>query len=166
MKSILYVGATLMIGASIYGFVDYKQTHGKKEFKEMYTADVSKAPVVRAAETKITEPVEKKEIVVTNKKTATKKQVSTKKAKETGIKGITAISDDMKVDSKTIPDITEPAVEVKVADNPNTEKKVVKKKKRLNSKLFSRAPIREEEFVAEPIKERKADTKSENKEKQ
>ena len=37
MKSMLYVGATLMIGASIYGFVDYKQTHNKKEFKEMYS---------------------------------------------------------------------------------------------------------------------------------
>jgi hypothetical protein len=36
MKSILYVGATLMIGASIYGFVDYKQTSQKKEFKEQY----------------------------------------------------------------------------------------------------------------------------------
>jgi phosphopentomutase len=37
MKSILYVGATLMIGASIYGFVDYNKTRNKKEFKNMYT---------------------------------------------------------------------------------------------------------------------------------
>ena len=44
MKSILYVGATLMIGASIYGFVDYKQTQGKKEFKEMYAEE--KEPVI------------------------------------------------------------------------------------------------------------------------
>ena len=36
MKSILYVGATLMIGASIYGFVEYKQTSQKKEFTSMY----------------------------------------------------------------------------------------------------------------------------------
>ncbi len=36
MKSILYVGATLMIGASIYGFVDYNKTRNKKEFKNMY----------------------------------------------------------------------------------------------------------------------------------
>ena len=149
MKSILYVGATLMIGASIYGFVDYKQTQGKKEFKEMYTADVSKTPVEITADTKITEPVEKKEIVVANKKTSTKKQANTKKAKETKIKGITAIAEDVRISSKNIPDLTEPVADVTVSDNPNTEKKVVKKKKRLNSKLFSRAPIREEELIIE-----------------
>jgi hypothetical protein len=37
MKSVLYVGATLMIGASIYGFVDYNKSQNKKEFKTMYT---------------------------------------------------------------------------------------------------------------------------------
>lgn len=36
MKSILYAGAALMIGASIYGFVDYNKTSHKKEFKTMY----------------------------------------------------------------------------------------------------------------------------------
>jgi hypothetical protein len=43
MKSVLYVGAALMISASIYGFVDYKHTRNKKEFKEMYT--VAKTPL-------------------------------------------------------------------------------------------------------------------------
>ncbi len=47
MKSVLYVGATLMIGASIYGFVDYKHTQNKKEFKEMYT--VAKKPPAEPA---------------------------------------------------------------------------------------------------------------------
>lgn len=36
MKMILYVGATLMIGASIYGFVDYKKTNNKPAFQKMY----------------------------------------------------------------------------------------------------------------------------------
>lgn len=36
MKSILYVGAMLMIGASIYGFVDYKKTSRNKVFKSLY----------------------------------------------------------------------------------------------------------------------------------
>jgi hypothetical protein len=45
MKAILYTGAALMIGASIYGFVDYKQTSRKKEFKTMY-----KEPVTAAVE--------------------------------------------------------------------------------------------------------------------
>ncbi len=73
MKSILYVGATLMIGAGIYGFVDYKQTSRKKEFGKMY------------AEKKITEPevisnnitaqplVEKKETATTETSADTKK---------------------------------------------------------------------------------------------
>ncbi len=50
MKSILYVGATLMIGASIYGFVDYKQTSQKKEFTNMYVEEKAKEPVVVTAE--------------------------------------------------------------------------------------------------------------------
>ena len=37
MKSILYVGATLMIGASIYGFVDYKKTSRNNEFTKCMT---------------------------------------------------------------------------------------------------------------------------------
>jgi len=45
MKSILYVGATLMIGASIYGFVDYSKTRNKKEFKNMYSGTEVKQPV-------------------------------------------------------------------------------------------------------------------------
>ena len=49
MKSILYVGATLMIGASIYGFVDYNKTRNKKEFKNMYV------------EKEVTQPVDEKE---------------------------------------------------------------------------------------------------------
>jgi hypothetical protein len=40
MKPMLYVGATLMIGASIYGFVDYRKTSGKKEFKALYSVPV------------------------------------------------------------------------------------------------------------------------------
>jgi hypothetical protein len=40
MKSILYVAATLMIGAGIYGFVDYRKTSRHKEFKTMYDEPV------------------------------------------------------------------------------------------------------------------------------
>ena len=159
MKSILYVGATLMIGASIYGFVDYKQTHRKKEFKEMYIADVSTTPADVTNETKINEPVEKKDIVVTNKKTSSKKQSITKKEKDEEVKGIKAISDDLKITSKQTNNIGDATVSVKAAENPDTEKKVVKKKKKLNSKLFSRAPIREEINFAEE----KTTTKSKDK---
>jgi len=36
MKSILYFGAVLMIGASIYGFTVYKKTIQQQAFKNMY----------------------------------------------------------------------------------------------------------------------------------
>ena len=50
-----------MIGASIYGFVDYKKTSQKKEFSTMYGEEKKKAVVV-IADNKTTEPVMKKEI--------------------------------------------------------------------------------------------------------
>jgi hypothetical protein len=46
MKSILYVAATLMIGASIYGFVDYRKTSRHKEFKTMYNENDLQQSVV------------------------------------------------------------------------------------------------------------------------
>ena len=65
MKSILYVGVTLMIGASIYGFVDYSKTRHKKEFKNMYTDKEVTQPVAEkklsaASMEKIETPVDGK----------------------------------------------------------------------------------------------------------
>lgn len=86
MKVILYTGAALMIGASIYGFVDYKQARSKKEFNAMYAAPVP----VRTEETvSVAEPAvatgitpaavaEKKE---GEKKTAPVKKKTIKKKK-------------------------------------------------------------------------------------
>jgi hypothetical protein len=36
MTPLLYIGAALMIGAGIYGFVDYKNKKNSKEFKSLY----------------------------------------------------------------------------------------------------------------------------------
>lgn len=76
MKSILYVGATLMIGASIYGFADYKKTSRKSEFRKMYdekevvvvpdaTEEIVVDEIVPVPEEKIdqTKTVEKKKTV-------------------------------------------------------------------------------------------------------
>jgi hypothetical protein len=143
-----------MIGASIYGFVDYKQTHKKKEFKEMYTEETS-TPVDVVIEKKNTEPADKKEIVSDTKKAVSKKPFKNPGAKEEEpLKGIVAISDDVKIsnENKVIGDA---GVSVKVSDNPGTEKKLVKKKKKLSTKIFSRAPIREEiNFASEPEKKK------------
>ena len=50
MKSILYVGATLMIGASIYGFVDYRKTSHDKKFSSMYKVKEVNEPAVPVKE--------------------------------------------------------------------------------------------------------------------
>lgn len=46
MKPILYAGAIIMIGASTYGFADYKKTVRNKAFKNMYQENEKKGPVV------------------------------------------------------------------------------------------------------------------------
>lgn len=51
MKSILYVAGTLMIGASIYGFVDYSKTKRSREFKTMYEEPEVKKPIVTEEKT-------------------------------------------------------------------------------------------------------------------
>lgn len=52
MKPVLYVGAALMIGASIYGFVDYKKTTHTEGFRKMYEekkeSPVSTTPAIEA----------------------------------------------------------------------------------------------------------------------
>lgn len=146
MKSILYVGATLMIGASIYGFVDYKQTQNKKEFKEMYVEEKRNIPVpVIAEEDKVTEPAVKKEIV-NIKKAKTSKRVTAKEEEIFPV--IEPIAEDEMVDIKEVKVIEKSSVDVTPSKDSNTEKKVVKKKKRISSKIFSRAPLRDREEVS------------------
>ena len=115
MKSILYVGATLMIGASIYGFIDYKKTNHRKEFKGMY--ETSKTGEI------------------TNLSSTTKKKVEL---------------DESAIDKISVHPVTEvdnsvPAVKKTTLKEPTpvTKSKNVKKRK-LNYKSFSRAPLKEE----------------------
>ncbi|MBL0233620.1 MAG: hypothetical protein IPQ08_08135 [Chitinophagaceae bacterium] len=88
MKKMLYAGAALMIGASIYGFVDYKRTSQKKEFKTLYSEKKQvekpnltdeKTVVVEKAD--ITEPVTNvKEVKKTNNNVRTEvKKAGTRK---------------------------------------------------------------------------------------
>jgi hypothetical protein len=69
MKKFLLFGAVLMVGASIYGFVDYSKTKQTKEFSKMYDE-----PVIKNAEEITTkdEPVISKEEIVAEKKEAVK----------------------------------------------------------------------------------------------
>jgi hypothetical protein len=62
-----------MIGASIYGFVDYEKTKNKKEFADMYKETAVTEPVI-VSDRKI--PAESKEITVKEKKQDCKNTVS------------------------------------------------------------------------------------------
>lgn len=44
MRSILYIGAILMISAGIYGFVDYRKTSQKRAFSSMYQSTGIETP--------------------------------------------------------------------------------------------------------------------------
>jgi len=135
MKSILYVGATLMIGASIYGFVDYKKTSHRNEFKKMYESN----------EVNVTEPV--KSTTVTQPA-----EVTTVSSTKTSVVNTDPLSKEAGITS--------------VAATTSTKKVKVAKKRKLNYKLFSRAPLREEievkELKTEPLKE--VNLKTDNKE--
>ncbi len=93
MKPLLYIGAALMIGAGIYGFVDYKKKTQSKEFQTLYREEQKKEvqePVTeKVAHAVITAPVvtEKIETVVVDKKTSSgSKQVVSKKRKKLNAK--------------------------------------------------------------------------------
>lgn len=125
MKSILYAGAALMIGASIYGFVDYNQASNKKEFNEMYTLEKEK-PAVVTPKTGTDQSI--KEAIRKEKKNDTPANMKREKADESE----------------------------KYADEKKEENKVKKGKRKLSTKLFSRAPLREEmEELPDPKNETK-----------
>ena len=75
MKSVLYIGGFLMAAASIYGFVDYKQTRNRKEFKEMYVEEKKEINPVQPS--KIVESKEEK-IVKTETNTITEEKTTDK----------------------------------------------------------------------------------------
>jgi uncharacterized protein HemX len=115
MKSILYVGATLMIGASIYGFVDYKKTSQQKEFSVMYD------------EEKKTTPITVEEANANDQAQGAIKHAS-------GREEIGAAARETK-------EIKETSTETKKS-RPVIKK--AKKKKKLDHRIFSRAPLKED----------------------
>lgn len=160
MKTILYVGATLMIGASIYGFVDYKKASRSKEFTKMYDPKETTEPVSTNDKTK--EVVIKPEIKNNEKSIILrKKPVKNNKVVEE------------KVTAKLPMKPMETIIAEKAANNTVLKEnaaietdKSTGKKKVLSYRLFSRAPLEEKyiskELKLEPAKEEPK--KTENKE--
>lgn len=132
-----------MIGASIYGFVDLKNNSHKKEFKNLYKAETPASPAV-TEESKNTRPatvaVEKTTGPVKVKKMA-KKEEAPKTTKS--LKPVPAAD---RPETSTVKNIEETFVGENLDPSNDVDKKLLKKKKRLSTKLFSRAPIREEEI--------------------
>jgi hypothetical protein len=154
MKSMLYAGAALMIGASIYGFVDYRQTHNKKEFKEMYAEKKASAPVTVVAGKEKTAVLEKK--AATNEKPAvSRKKAAAKKEIIDPIKPI-AKEDKMAVEKKNLHE--EPVVTKEPAKESSAIKTV--KKKKVRKEFFSRGRMPEEEIETEPVKKETKKTES------
>jgi hypothetical protein len=108
MKSMLYIGAALMAGAAIYGFVDYNKTNQTKEFGSLY----------KEAEKKTSGT---EEVVIPEKKTITHVKYN---------EASPAINEKKETTTKE-------------KSNPANNKKKATKDKKLNYKLFSRAPLRE-----------------------
>jgi uncharacterized protein HemX len=87
MKSLLYIGAALMVGAGIYGFIDYRKANDSKEFRTLYRnedkaetkqPEMTKAAPVAAMASLVTmekeTAVAKSEPVIAKKNTAKKKK--------------------------------------------------------------------------------------------
>ena len=152
MKTILYIGATLMIGASIYRFVDYKKTSPNKEFTKMYDSKETIQPVINN-ENLLTGQAGIKKVVTkpetkNNEKVAVIKKESLKKNEVAEEKTVTKMP--MKPMETIIAE--KAATNIVLKENTAVETdKPVKKEKKLSYKLFSRAPL-EEKYIDKELK--------------
>jgi hypothetical protein len=141
MKAFLLAGAVLMTGASIYGFIDYKRTSRSKEFRDLYKETPAPAVVRQPLiETKTT-------------KDATKPQGYQSKKKMTGYPAKTVstpVVDETKSiagkEKMTINPVETVKTEGIGEDKVEAKSISIKKKKRINAKMFSRAAPRDVEI--------------------
>jgi hypothetical protein len=141
-----------MIGASIYGFVDYKKTSHNKEFTNMYEEKNVTEPVAVVTNNKA-EPAVKKEGSNNRVATKEKKAVTKKPAveNEETVVPIKPIAEDQKMVATETKEIEKVSVDVPVSKTSTIEKK----KRRLNTKLFSRGAL--DERYIEPKEKKKKD---------
>ena len=129
MKSILYAGAVLMTGACIYGFVDYRKTSNRKEFKSLYRTEVTSSKSALSPE-----QVRKvNAIAKVNEKT----KISEPLARSSDVGKMESVKE---------------TKEVKAVNGIRTSKK----RRNLNFKLYSRAALERYEppVVAEEVVEK------------
>lgn len=151
MKAILYIGAVLMTGASVYGFVDYKKS-GQKVSKLYHTVQQDDKNL-------------KTDITITEKKESAEKPLlpaeSAKpvKAKRPAapVKSVAAQTTEIKIEKPDhtpviIEEPEKPLKPVTIKENTNGEKiEAAQKKKKLNYKMYSRAAL-DERFLEKETK--------------
>lgn len=131
MKSILYIGAVLMTGACIYGFVDYRKTSERKEFKSLYrTETASTKSALSPEQTRNVNAIEK----VNGKSAVIPSTLNTKLPAGKELEPVKEISE-----MKTVNGIRKSS-----------------KRKKLNYKLYSRAALEKFEppVVAEDVEKK------------
>lgn len=124
MKSILYVGATLMIGASIYGFVDYQKTSHKKEFNNMYS------------EQKVTEPVK----TITEKATLSDTKTTAAVVKEE----ITAVTSSIKKEAKKVTKKKKRKLDSKLFSRGALDERYIEKEMKLETSKEKKESVKSE----------------------
>lgn len=127
MKSIFYVSAALMIGAGIYGFVDYKKAIRNEEFKTMY-----------GKENATTDPV----TVATTTNDITRESVADPRI------------DDVAYNAEKEKATTKKRIKAKPGGRV-IKGTGIKKQKKLDAEIFSRAPLRDIPELNEPPKIKK-----------
>ncbi len=152
MKPVLYLGAMLMIGASVYGIVDHSKTKNNRKFSNMYETKEVKEPVI-VKEDPV--PLTEEKVKAPGKKTKKMAIKETVKDETTIYRSKQDVVAAVKKDSDPV--ITETAT---LKENGATEKYKKAKKRKLNHKLFSRAPLREEFDEAELVIPEKAETET------
>lgn len=133
-----------MVGASIYGFVDYQQTREKKEFRDMYAEEKKKAAIVPAAEVPA-----KTEAPTT---VAEKKAPIAKKASPVQKNDTEPVISPAEKPASSLSEIPDEELEQPV---PSKESKLVKKKK-IRKEFFSRGRMPEEDVLVEVVKKEPA----------
>ena len=140
MKAILYVGAVLMTSAIIYGFVDYRETSRSKEFNRLYEQTESTEPMTALPETKTEAVIEKKNSEVKKERGAVKRSG----LKNTQEKIVTKESKrDVNPVTPLVTEKTEESFSVLKDEKTESALKEIKKKKRLNVRMYSRAALKE-----------------------
>lgn len=157
MKAILYAGAVLMTGASIYGFIDYKKTSRNKEFTNMYKTEENNTAVKESPPVVETKPNEQKKIIMLKKD---KPVVVNKRSGK-----VIPVAEDEKSNKEEAAKMTITPVEPVTTETANTaiaspKSSSIKKKKTISYKLFSRGSL-EKKYVDKELK-----TKETKKEKQ